>query len=425
MSDVLDEIRTWSDAEVFAALALLEDGYFPDARPKQRPPDGDWSTWLILAGRGFGKTRTGAEWITDQALAVDGTRWAIVAPTFADARDTCVEGESGVLAVLRRRGREPRTWNRSIGELVLANRSRIKLFSADEPERLRGPQHHGAWGDEPASWRYGQATWDQLQFGLRLGQRPRTVVTGTPKPVSIVRALVERDAPAVAVTRGSTYENAENLAQAALDELRERYEGTRLGRQELHAELLLDTPGALWTTAVLDPHRVTAAPDLARVVVGVDPAATSSDDADDTGIVVAGRGVDGHFYVLADRSCHLSPDGWARRVVQAHDDHHGDLVVAEQNNGGEMVEAVLRQVDRAVPVKRVTASRGKRVRAEPIAALYEQGRVHHVGRLVELEDQLCTWTPESGTSPDRLDALVWALTELADDRHRRARFTVA
>jgi phage terminase large subunit-like protein len=410
-TDLLDGL---SDADIAGLLAAAEDTYFPEARPTQTVPATDWLVWMMLAGRGFGKTRTGAEWVVDRALTVPGSRWAIVAPTFGDARDTCAEGESGVLAVLERRRRRPATWNRSMGELVLHNGSKVKLFSADEPDRLRGPQHHGAWCDELAAWRYPQA-WDQLQFGLRLGDHPQTVVTTTPRPTPLVRNLAERDT--TKVTRGSTFDNAANLAPAALAELRSRYEGTRLGRQELYAELLLDTPGSLWTLDMIDQHRLPivlprAYPDLVRVTTAIDPAVTSSDDSDMTGIVVAGLGVDGHCYVLADRTCKDTPQGWAQRAVAAHDEHFGSRIVGEVNNGGDLVETVLRSVDPNVPYRGVHASRGKRLRAEPVAALYEQGRVHHVGVFDDLENQMIGWTPESGSSPDRLDALVWAVTDL-------------
>ena len=629
------------------------------ARPDQLAPPGDWLVWLIQAGRGWGKTRVGAEWIKARALEQPGTRWAVVAPTFGDARDTCVEGESGLLAVLP--DDRVANWNRSMGELFLANGSRIKCFSADEPERLRGPQHHGAWcvaaevpvvtarGDVPiadvrpgdfvltrrgwrpvlaarrtkrdaavvtvtteagrtlrctpdhpvladgawcdaetlspgttlsacslmdrpptgtgtasagtsttvpagtaaplaspsprpsgltstapsqtattcttstetrptttrptsassndaaiaiatpprtapsrpappsapqrcgrpgsrnsasastaahptnpdrptartagrtaalehdavvsvrpsgwadvydltvadahefyaggvlvhncdelAAWRYPDA-WDQLQFGLRLGDMPRTVVTTTPKPTRLVKALAERTD--VHVTRGATFDNAANLSAAALAELRARYEGTRMGRQELYGELLDDVEGALWTHAMIDDHR-RPMPELVRVVTAIDPAVTSGEDSDETGIIVAGIGTDGDGYVVADRSGKFTPDAWARRAVAAHDEHQGDRVVAEVNNGGDLVELTLRAVDPTVPYRKVTASRGKRLRAEPVAALYEQGRIHHVGVLTALEEQMLTWTPESGDSPDRLDALVWALTDL-------------
>jgi predicted phage terminase large subunit-like protein len=378
------------------------------ARPNQVTPDGDWYVWLILAGRGWGKTRTGAEDMAYFATTNPGTRLAVVAATSASARDVCVEGESGLLGVIP--GPLVKDWNRSLGELILNNGSRFKLFSADEPDRLRGYQHHRAWCDELASWRYPDA-WDQLLLGLRLGQDPRVVITTTPRPVALVRNLLGRDG--VMVTRGSTFENAANLAPAALAQLRDRYEGTRLGRQELYADVLDDVPGALWQRSAIDTARIKQAPELRRVVVAIDPAVTSGEDSDETGIVVAGIGVDGHGYVLADRTCRLSPDGWAKRAVIAFDQFKADRIIAEVNNGGDLVERVLRTAGQNYPYRAVRASRGKATRAEPISALYEQGRVSHVGSFPELEDQMCSYTPDGyDGSPDRVDALVWALTEL-------------
>ncbi|MGE5589210.1 MAG: DNA-packaging protein [Bacillota bacterium] len=393
-----------SDQEV---LALLYDWPFW-ARPNQLPPPGDWRVWLVLAGRGFGKTRTGAEWLRDQVQNRGRGRLALVAPTAADARDVMVEGESGILAI------SP-PWFRPVYEpskrrLTWPNGAIATTYSADEPDRLRGPQHDGAWADELAAWKYPDA-WDMLMFGLRLGTDPRVVATTTPKPVRLIRELLASET--TAVSRGSTYENAANLAPAFLQQIVTKYKGTRLGRQELDGEVLDDVPGALWTRKALDDLRRPAAPELVRVVVAIDPAVTSGEDSDETGIVVAGRGVDGHGYVLRDLSCRMSPDGWARRAVVAFQDHRADRIVAEVNNGGDLVEQVVRTVDRSVPYKAVHASRGKRVRAEPIAALYEQGKVHHVGGLPDLEDQMCSFLPEGGDkSPDRVDALVWALTEL-------------
>lgn len=381
-------------------------------RASQVTPSGDWRTWLILAGRGWGKTLTGAEDVKAYGLAHPGARIAIVARTISDARDTCVEGQSGLLGVLPRGS--VLTWNRSLGELILTNGTRYKLFSAEEPDRLRGPQHHRAWCDELASWGEGTkerdwpTAWDMLQFGLRLGADPRTVVTTTPRPTKIIKHLISADS--VVTTRGHTGENAANLPPAFLAEMERRYGGTRLGRQELAAEILADTPGALWTWAMLGDRK--PAPDLTRVVVAIDPAVTSGEDADETGIVVAALGVDGRGYVLADRSCRLSPDGWARRAVGAFEDLAADMIVAEVNNGGDLVEQTIRTVRRSIPYRKVHASRGKAIRAQPVAALYEQGKVSHVEAFPDLEEQLTTWTPESGTSPDRLDALVWALTEL-------------
>lgn len=385
------------------------------ARQEQRTPPGDWNVWLILAGRGWGKTRTGAEDLADYARRNPGTRLAVVAPTIADARDTCVEGESGLLAVIGRDNVE--TWNRSFGELRLTNGTRIKTFSADEPDRLRGPQHHRAWCDEVAAWRYPEA-WDQLMFGLRLGERPQVVATTTPKPVRLIRSLVERED--VHVTRGSTFDNSANLSPAALAQLEARYVGTTLGRQELYGELLEQIPGALWTREMVERSRVDRAPELSRIVVAVDPAVTSGDEADETGIVVAGVAGD-HLYVLDDASGRMPPEAWARRIVELRNEWGADRVVAEVNQGGDLVASVLRAVDRNVPLKLVRASRGKRTRAEPVSALYEQGRVHHVGGFDTLEDQLCTWTTDAKESPDRLDALVWAVTELALDTTRQAR----
>lgn len=414
--ELIDVVRSMTDAE-WAEVSKLLLAWFPTGRPEQRPEPGDWLVHAYVAGRGAGKTRSGAEWTVEQAMTMPRSRGAIVAPTSADVRDTCVEGQSGLRSVLRRRipGIDwGKAWNRTLLELTLPNGSKIKGFSADEPERLRGPQHHYAWCDEVASWRYPEA-WDQLQFGLRLGEWPRTFVTTTPKPTKLIRKLRARaDAgEGVVWVSGSTFDNEANLSAAALAELRATYEGTRLGRQELYAELLLDTPGALWTLDLIDEHRVVHAPQLRRVVVAIDPAVTSGEDSDATGIVAAGIGVDGDLYVLHDRTCWESPERWARRAVALYDEVEGDRIVAEVNNGGDLVEAVLRIADPAVPVRKVHASRGKRVRAEPIAAMYEQGRVHHVGGFDELEEQMTTWTPESGDSPDRLDALVWALTDLA------------
>ncbi len=379
------------------------------ARPTQLAPPGDWSVWLLLSGRGAGKTRTGAEWAREQVEKHGRRRLALVARTSADTRDVLVEGESGVLAVCP-------PWNAPLYEpskrrLTWPNGAIATVYSADEPDLLRGPQHDAAWCDELASWQYPEETWDNIMFGLRLGERPRVVVTTTPKPIRLVRKLIAD--PGTHVTRESTFANAVNLAASQVAKLRERYEGTRIGRQELHGEVLDDVPGALWNRDVIDSARVKAAPELRRVVVAIDPAVTSSEDSDETGIVVAGVSVERQGYVVADRSCRLSPDGWARRAVAAYREFKADRIVAEVNNGGDLVERVIRTVDAHVPYRAVHASRGKRVRAEPVAALYEQGKVHHVSGFSELEDQMCTFLPEGNDgSPDRVDALVWALSDL-------------
>lgn len=389
------------------------------ARPNQLPPEGDWLTWLVLAGRGFGKTRCGSEWVRSIACGrtpmAPGThrRIAIVAETAADARDVLVEGDSGILSVHPTDMRP--MYEPSKRRLTWPNGAVATLYNAVEPDQLRGPQHDAAFCDELAKWRYARETWDQLQFGLRLGNDPRQIITTTPRPIPVLKEIMASST--TRTTRGSTYDNRANLADAFVKQIIAKYEGTRLGRQELNAEILDDLPGALWNRAEMDEHRVRIAPEMRRIVVAIDPSGTKgeSDDGDSIGIVVAGKGVDGRGYVLADRSCKLSPDGWGRRAVAAYHEFSADRIIAERNFGGAMVEHVIKTVDRRVSYKEVTASRGKVARAEPVAALYEQGKVSHVGSHAELEDQMCMFGPEGYIgegSPDRADALVWALTEL-------------
>lgn len=389
------------------------------ARPEQLAPPGDWLTWLVLAGRGFGKTRAGCEWVRSIACGPSplarGThgRIAIIAETAADARDVLVEGESGLLAIHPKDFRP--LYEPSKRRLTWPNGAIATLYNAVEPDQLRGPQHDAALCDELAKWRYAEETWDQLQFGLRLGSDPRIAVTTTPRATAIIRALV--DSADTIVTRGTTLDNASNLAPKFLRKMRDRYEGTRIGRQELNAEILDDFPGAMWTRAMLDVARIREAPRLRRIVVAVDPSGNSGGDesADDIGIVIAGKGHDGRGYVLADWTCDLSPAGWGRRAVEAFDEFKADRIVAEKNFGGAMVENVIATAGKSVPVKMVSASRGKVQRAEPIAALYEQGKISHVGVMAELEDQLCSFTNTGYMgkgSPDRADALIWALTEV-------------
>ncbi|HYL31924.1 MAG TPA: terminase family protein [Stellaceae bacterium] len=394
---------------------MLDDWEFW-ARPDQLPPPGDWRVWLLLAGRGFGKTRSGAEFVRARVESGLSSRIALVGPTSADVRDVMVEGESGLRAISGDDWRPH--YEPSKRRLTWPNGAIALAFSADEPERLRGPQHDLAWCDELAAWRYA-AAWDNLLLGLRLGSDPRAVVTTTPKPNKLVRDMLA--SPGTVVTRGSTFDNAANLAPAFLDSIVRRYRGTRLGRQELEAELLDDVPGALWSRDAIEAARVASAPDLSRIVVAIDPAASSGEGADETGIVVAGLAHDGHVYVLDDLSGRMSPRAWALKAAAAYGKFAADRIVAEVNNGGEMVEATLRSVQSDAPFRALRASRGKAVRAEPVAALYEQGRVHHVGGFATLEDQLCAFTADfdraaSGTSPDRLDALVWAVTDLMANR---------
>lgn len=391
-------------------------------RPSQIPPAGNWRTWLILAGRGFGKTRAGSEWVRSMVCgdtpfsAGKARRFALVAETAADARDVLVEGDSGILAVHPKDYRP--LYEPSKRRLTWPNGASATLFNATEPDQLRGPQHDAAWADELAKWRYAQETWDMMQFGLRLGDDPKQLITTTPRPIKLLKQMLAD--PRTVVTRGSTYENANNLAGSFLAEVKRRYEGTRLGRQELAGEITDDVPGALWTRSGLDENRRSKdkLPDMQRVVVAVDPAASHGQGAEgnaETGIVVAALGVDGRGYVIDDLSCRLSPNGWARRAVSGFDMHAGDAIVAELNQGGDMVEHTIKSVREDISFIGVRASRGKVTRAEPIAALYEQGRISHVGAFPELEDQMVLFTPagiEGETTADRVDALVWAFTEL-------------
>lgn len=394
-------------------------------RPNQAPPDGRWLVWLIRSGRGFGKTRMGAEWTIECAAqpAVCGGLIALVGRTAADVRDTMIQGESGILA------RSP-PWFRPVYEpskrrLTWPNGVRGIAYSSQEPDQLRGPQHGRAWCDEPAHWFNPTEAWDNLRMGLRLGPDPRIVGTTTPLPTRFIRDLV-RDKRTVS-TIGSTLDNRANLPAEWLEDLLAKYRGTRIGRQELDGEILDENPDALWRHAMFDAHRRTWLPDLVRVSVAIDPAVTNNAGSDDTGINVAGRDANGEAHVIADLTCHLSPDGWARRAVQAVREYQADEIVCEVNNGGDLVESVIRSVDSTVRIVKVRATRRKRVRAEPVAALYEQGRVHHfmtkvedadgthrmVNRLETLEDHLVDFEPEGGDSPDDdVDALVWNLTHL-------------
>lgn len=400
-------------------LAAMEARYdwLLKSRPKQLPPE-EYFTWLLLMGRGGGKTRAGAEdmwwpaWQEEQ-------RVALIAPTNNDVRKTCFEGESGLLNRIPKRLIQ--NYNRSSLELWMTTAdggtSLFTGYSSEEPERLRGPQHHRAWCDELAAWKYLQDTWDMMLFGLRLGNNPTVVVTTTPKPSAVLREIMMSEDTVVSTE--STFANANNLPKKILDKLRAKYEGTRLGRQELHAEILGDNPYALWSSEMLESTRVKEVPDMKRIVVAVDPPVSTGEDADECGIVVAGEGVDGQFYVLHDASVQgLSPAGWAREAVRQYHGYSADAVVAEINQGGDMVELTVRTEDENANVIKVRATRGKVVRAEPVAALYEQKKVHHLGMLGALEDQMCDFTTDfdkkvMGYSPDRVDALVWALTELA------------
>lgn len=406
--------RYWYGLEPEQQRRIAYDWSFV-ARPNQLAPAGNWRTWLVMAGRGFGKSRTGAEFIRGEIEAGRMGRVALIAPTAGDARDVMVEGESGILAVSPpwfRPKYEP-----SKRRITWPNGAIATVYSAEEPDRLRGPQHDGFWADEAAAWWEATKAWDMLRFGLRLGRSPRGIVTTTPRPVPLLvgdegenrAGLLKEDT--THITTGSTYDNADNLAGAFLDDIRKRYENTRLGRQEIFAELLMDTPGALWTRAVI---KYKAAPEeLSRIVVAIDPAASATEGSDETGIGAAGLGFDGQAYVLADRSCRLLPLGWADRAVRLYDEMDADRIIIEDNQGGDMVESTLRTVAPRLPIRRIHAKQGKRLRAEPVSALYEQGgKVWHSHVLRELEDQMCNFTGKGGERDDRVDWLVHALTEL-------------
>ena len=407
--DVRDQLARASKAA--QARALYEWPLW--ARPNQLEPEGDHRYWLVLAGRGFGKTRAGVEWVRAQIESGRARRAIVVAPTAADCRDTIVEGPSGFLRVCP-------TWDRPLYEpskrrLTWKNGATVTLYSAEESDRLRGVNTDLLLADELAAWARPE-TWDMAMFALRLGTNPRAMITTTPRPTKLIRQLLEHDQSVV--TRGSTYDNRENLAPQFIDEIVRRYEGTRLGRQEIYAEVLEDVDGAILSSEQLRELRVERAPELARIVVGVDPAASAGEDADQTGIVVAAKGADGELYALADRSCRLGPAGWARRVVDAFREFDADLIVAEKNQGGLMVEHTIRSLDADVPLKLVSATRGKHVRAEPILARFEQGKAHTLPGLEDLEAQLACFTPEgyeADGSPDSADAFVWAATELTTD----------
>ena len=408
------------------------------ARDEQLEPDGDWNTWFINAGRGFGKTRAGVEWVRDQVKR-GAKRIAAVAATNSDIERVMVKGESGFLSVCWEGDKTYQgkkmgypEWSPTKRTLSWENGAQVQFFSAEEPERLRGPQFEVAWCDELAAWNKDMDTWSMLQFCMRLGKHPRIMVTTTPKPTKLVRQILKD--PKTHVTTGSTFDNSANLASTYLQAVKEQYEGTRLGRQELYAEVLEEAEGALWTTDMLDKASVKheEVPHLNRIVVALDPAVTSNAESDMTGIVVAGIDVNGVAYVLGDYTDRLSPQGWASKAIQLYHQYQADRIVAEVNQGGDMVRTTLHGEDATIPFKAVRASRGKFARAEPISALYERGIVKHVtnppdgASLNELETQMRTWEPLGSIgSPDRLDALVWAITDLSLNGYAKPQLTLA
>ena len=407
------------------AETLLYDWNNFLARPDQKPPEGNWDIWCILSGRGWGKTRTGAEWLKDNIESGHMRRVAIVGETAADVRDVMVEGESGILSCYPP-GKRP-IYKPSRRQIIWPwNGAVASIYNATRPDQLRGPQHDGAWSDELAKWQYARETWDQLQFGMRLGDNPRQLVTTTPRPIELVKAIVSGDEGVVHVTTGRTLDNAGNLPEKFLNKIISKYKGTRLGRQELDGIILGDFPNALWTQGQIDVTRISNMPkDVARTVVAVDPSVTDPDDLPDSddapfnGIAVCAQDSSGERgYVLEDASIQGSPAKWARRALAMYDHYSADAIVVEINNGGVMVKDTILSIRTNVNIVEVRASRGKHVRAEPISSMYEQGRISHIGSFPDLEDQMCLMTSagfKGEGSPDRVDAMVWGFTELFEE----------
>lgn len=405
-----------TDMSEQAAAEALQFCWPAYARPEQITPEGDWLIWFVLAGRGYGKTRTGAEWIREQVEDHGKMRIALVAETAADARDVMVEGDAGLLAVCP-------PWNRphyepSKRRLTWPNGARAFTYSGMEPDQLRGPGHDCAWADELAKWQYMEDAWDNLMFGLRGGVNPRCVVTTTPRPLKLIKQLVAD--PDTVVTGGSTYDNEDNLPESFFRQIVSRYEGTRLGAQEIYARILEDNPDALFQRERVHMTRLAQIPEDAKITIGavaLDPAVTSGEEAADTGIIAGwsarylGKT---HYFITHDFTCHETPLRWAKIAINAYNRLSLNMIVGEVNNGGDLIKTVLKQVDMNIRFKSVRASRGKAIRAEPISALYDQNLVHHIGVFPKLEDQMCTWSPDlPEKSPDRLDALVWLLTYLS------------
>ena len=409
-------------AETEETLTRLFFTWLHWARPDQVPPDATkdgrpWHTWLLLGGRGSGKTRAGAEWVKAQALGPPHShrvarRIALVGETIAQVRSVMIEGLSGLLAVHAPKDRP--LFELAKNQLVWPNGAIAQMFAADSPESLRGPQFDSAWCDELCKWRRADDAWDNLQFALRVGALPQSVVTTTPRAIPLLKRIM--DDHATVTSRSRTADNADHLAPAFLAEMQRRYGGTLIGEQELEGEVVEERMSGLWKRFWFAQNRLLARPELQRIVVAVDPPVTSSAGADSCGIIVAGRGVDGRAYVIGDRTIQgRDPATWAKAAVAAYHDYQADSIVVETNQGGDLVVQTFKGIDASVPVKKVHASRGKWLRAEPVAALYSEGRVAHVGEYAELERQMCDFAADGlahGKSPDRLDALVWAITEL-------------
>lgn len=420
-----DELESYLKELTPAQLEELNYTFEFWARPSQMEPEGNhWNTWLFNAGRGAGKTYAGANFVRHRVKSGD-KRIACIAPTKGDVRRVMVEGDSGLLNMCWKGDKTYKggkmgypLWQPTNNTMTWENGAVATFFSAEDPDRLRGPQFHAFWADEVSSWRNQQEVWDMLQFCMRLGRHPRGMVTTTPKPTKLMRKLLK--SPTTHVTSGSTFDNSANLADTFLAAVTEAYEGTRLGRQELYAEMLEEAEGALWTTDTLDKALDESVTDtkefaktLRRVIVSIDPATTANEESDMTGIIVAGVDVNGKGYILEDHTGKYSPQGWAAKAVALYYEFGADRIVAEKNAGGDMIRSTLTSEDETVPIRLVHASKGKFARAEPVSALYEQGKVRHVRNLDELETQMRTWSPLGSIgSPDRLDAMVWAITDL-------------
>ena len=391
------------------ATILLTDWYTKARKNQIVIDEDDYNIQLFLAGRGWGKTLTGAYDLVQYCLLNANSICGVIAPTYGDLKRVCFAGESGLLGILDKELFDDTGYNKSNNEITFYNGSKITGFPAIEPDRLRGVQFHRIWCDELASWRY-RETFDNLMMALRLGESPKCIITTTPRPTELIKELAVRSD--TKIIRGSTFDNVANLAPSAIKMLKERYEGTRLGRQELYAEILEDVEGALFNGKNIEQNRKELTPVLTRIVVAIDPAVTSNSSSDETGIIVAGRGEDNHYYILEDFSGIFSPDMWIKKAIECYYKFDADRIVCEVNNGGDLIEKLLRVQDVNVPYTSVRATRGKMLRAEPISALYEQDKVHHAGYFKELEEQMTSYTPFTTKSPDRLDALVWALTSL-------------
>ena len=405
--ELISSLKPESRSELVQLLEVAQYRWTLQARPNQLIPEGDWTVWMIKSGRGWGKTRVGAETVRVWKETMPILHF--IGATAGDARDIMIEGESGIL-------KSSPPWDMpkyepSKRKITWKNGAYALVFTADEPDRLRGPQCYASWCDELASWRYPEDTWDNMMMGLRLGNDPKCIVTTTPRPIKLIKELMKD--PSVHVTNGTTYENIANLAPAFLNTIITKYEGTRLGRQELNAEILEDIEGALWSQRIIDQARVKECPELIVSAIALDPAAKSLPGSDETGIVWGGMDAYGAIYICDELSGVYSPNKWATIAIGQYDLHKLDFVIGETNNGGEMVETVIRNIDKNVRFKEVWASKGKTIRAQPVVGLYEQQRVHHVGQLPALEDEMTSWVL-GDPSPNKIDSLVWLVTFLMD-----------